>query len=188
MIAGKRLMTAEDLLNLPDDGQRHELVRGELRTMAPRANEQGWVTMNVSGPLWMFVSDRRLGVVFTAGTECKLAENPDTVLAPDVSFYSRERAVRQRPRRGFRSGAPDLVVEIISPNDRYVDVEAKVAEWLASGVRMLILVNPRRREVRVYRPAQSVQVLTAADVLEGADVVPGWRLPVAAIFRDPLGD
>ena len=186
MIAGKRLMTADDLLNLPDDGQRHELVRGELRTMAPSANEQGWMTMNVSTPLDVLVRDRRLGVVFTADTGFKLAENPDTVLAPDVAFFSRERALQERPTRGFRVGAPDLAVEIISPNDRYVEVEEKVAAWLASGVRMLILVNPRRREVRVHRLGQPAQVLSEADTLDGGDVVPGWRLPVAEIFRDPL--
>jgi Uma2 family endonuclease len=85
---------------------------------------------------------------------------------------------------GYRVGAPDLVVEVISPHDLYTEVEEKVAEWLSHDARMVVVINPRRRTVAVYRAPTVVRILTEADTLDGEDVVPGWRMPVAAMFED----
>lgn len=119
-----------------------------------------------------------------------LKSDPDTVRAPDVSFVSRERLEEIGETDGYWPAAPDLVVEVMSPNDRYADVEAryadveaKVLEWLDAGMRMVIVVNPRTRSVRVHRSPSDVVDLTVDDVIEGGDVVPGWRLPVSRVFR-----
>jgi Uma2 family endonuclease len=178
-IQGK-LMTADELWALPDDGQRHELVRGELRTMAPPGEQHEWLMLNLGGPLRQYVRAHGLGRVY-GGLGCRLEVDPDTVRAPDVAFIRQERLTPE-PQPAYWSGAPDLVVEIISPNDRYSEVDDKVAEWLAHGARLVLAVNPRWRTVLVYRPGQPPLHLTEHDTLDGEDVVPGWRLPVREIF------
>ena len=178
-----RLMTATDLLDMPDDGWRYELIRGELIQMSPAGNRHGKFAMRVSTPLDNHVDDNDLGEVYAAETGYFLSFDPDTVRAPDVSFISRERLDAIGETDGYWPAAPDLAVEVISPNDRYSEVEAKVRDWLDAGTRMVIVVNPRTRTVRVYRSPSDVVDLTVDDVIDGADVVPGWRLPVSRIFR-----
>jgi Uma2 family endonuclease len=178
----RRLMTADDLLRLPDDGFRHELVRGELRTMSPGGRRHGRVTIKVSSPLAEFVEAHGLGEVYTAETGFVLAQNPDTVRAPDVSFVSRDRLAALGDPDRYGLGAPDLAVEVLSPNDRPRDVAKKVADWLASGTRLLWVADPRRRSVTEHRPGASARVLGEDDWLDGQDVVPGWRLSVRALF------
>ncbi len=180
---GRRLMTAEELLRLPDDGQRHELVRGELRTMPPGGDEHGDLASTFHFSLTAHVRAHRLGRTYSADTGYLLTRDPDTVHAPDVAFVRRERVEATGRLRGFREGAPDLVVEVISPNDLYTEVDEKVAEYLAHGARLVFVVNPRRRTVARHRPGEPVLILTEDDVLDGGDVVPGWRLPVRALFE-----
>jgi Uma2 family endonuclease len=173
-------MTADELLLLPDDRQRHELVRGELRTMAPPGEEHGWLTANLIAPLAQHVRARGLGRVY-GELGCKLESDPDTVLAPDVAFIRQER-LSTAPQPSYWSGAPDLVVEVISPNDLYSEVDDKVDTWLAHGTRMVLVVNPRRRTLLVHRPGKPPRLLTEQDTLDGEDVVPEWRLTVREIF------
>jgi Uma2 family endonuclease len=175
-----RLMTADELWALPDDGQRHELVRGELRTMAPPGEEHEWLAANILIPLGQYVRANGLGRVY-GGPGCQLEQEPDTVRAPDVTFIRQERLTAE-PQPGYWQGAPDLVVEVISPNDRYTEVDDKIAEWLTHGARMVLAVNPRWRTVTIYRPGQPPRLLSGGDTLDGEDVVPGWRLPVREIF------
>jgi Uma2 family endonuclease len=179
-------MTADALLRLPDDGQRHELVAGELRTMAPSGGEHGWVVMRLAAPLALHVEAHRLGLVFGAETGFLLAQDPDTVRAPDVAFVRRERVLAAGDVKGFWPGAPDLVVEVISPGDLYTEVDEKVADWLAHGAQMVLVVNPRRRVVAVHRPGQTVHVLAEHEMLDGADIVPGWTMPVRRLFTTDL--
>jgi Uma2 family endonuclease len=188
MTSTDRLMTADELLHLPDDGLRHELVAGELRTMAPSGGPHGWIEWNIALPLGNYVRAHRLGRLYLGDHGFALARNPDTVLGPDVAFVRRERVLAAGEPSGFWPGAPDLVVEVISPTDRYSDVNEKIATWLAHGVRMALAVDPRRRVVAVHRPDQPVRVLTEEDVLGGEDVVPGWTLPVRDVFSDNLED
>lgn len=184
----RRLMTAEELLQLPDDGQRHELVRGELRTMPPTTPEHGWLALDLASPLRSHVRASRLGVVMVNDVGFKLTQRPDTVRAPDIAFVSRERLPELGDARHYPVGAPDLAVEVISPNDLYTEVDEKIAEWLAHGTRLVWVVNPRRRVVAVHRPGQPTRTLGEADVLDGEDVVPGFRLPLRELFAGPLGE
>ena len=176
------LKTAEDLLRMPDDGKRRELVAGEVREMAPSGHEHGRVTMRFSGPLSLFVDEHELGAVYAAETGFLLAKDPDTVRGPDVAFVVRERLATAPKGRGYFPGAPDLAVEVISPGDTYSEVEAKVEEWLEAGSRMVVVVNPRNETLKVYRGLTDVTRLTVVDTFDGADVVPGFRLPVRRIF------
>ena len=175
------LLTAADLLRLPDDSLRHELVRGELRTYALKGAEHGVITAEFGWLLGGHVRTRRMGKVFAAGTGFLITTDPDTVLAPDVSFIPQERLTTPLPP-GYWPFAPDLVAEVISPEDSYLEVDEKVQAWLAAGTRMVLVVNPRRRTVTVHRSPTDVTVLTEADQIEGGDVVPDWVLPVRALF------
>ena len=186
-LTGRR-MTAEELLRLPDDGMRHELIDGELRTMAPSGSEHGWIEVGVTVSLAQYVRANRLGRVFGAETGFLLAREPDLVRAPDAAFVRRDRVLAAGDVKGYWPGAPDLAVAVISPPDLYTEVDEKVADWLTYGARLVLVVNPRRRVMVVYRPDHTVQVLTTGDLLDGGDVVPGWQLPVRDIFEDDLAD
>ena len=182
MATTHHLMTAEELLRLPDDGYRYELVRGELRKMAPAGYLHGRVAINVTTPLDRHVRVHDLGVVCAAETGFKLASNPDTVRAPDVAFIRRERVQEVGDAEGYWPGAPDLAVEVISPSDTFADVQEKVFDWLQAGTRMVILVMPRKRAVTVYRSLADMMMLTEHDMLDGGDVVSGWKIPVRELF------
>ncbi|MCI0401692.1 MAG: Uma2 family endonuclease [Gammaproteobacteria bacterium] len=180
--ATAQVITAEDLLRMPNDGLRYELIRGELRKMSPAGYKHGRVVINVTTPLDQYVRAHNLGVVFAAETGFKLASNPDHVRAPDVAFIRRERVEQSGEVEGYWPGAPDLAVEVVSPGDSYTEVEDKVFDWLEAGTRMVIVVNPRKRAVTIYRSLTDVVVLAENDMLEGGDMVPGWTIPVKDLF------
>jgi len=181
-VATELWVTADQLLAMPDDGMRRELVRGEVRVMTPAGSQHGRLAAQILARLSVHVSDHGLGTVYAAETGFKLASDPDTVRAPDVAFVTRERAEAVGDTEKYWPGTPDLVVEVLSPDDRYHEVDEKVAEWLDAGCRMVIVVNPRRRAATIYRSPSDVQLLTADDSIEGGDVVPGWTLPLRHLF------
>jgi Uma2 family endonuclease len=178
----RRQVTAEELLRMPDDGFRYELLRGELRRMVPAGNVHGRVAMNIGTALNNHVKAHDLGTVYAAETGFLLARDPDTVRAPDVAFVRRERIEAVGEVEGYWPGAPDLAVEVISPDDSHVEVEGKVFDWLEAGTKMVLAVNPRRRSVTLYRSQSDITILTGTDVLDGSDVVPGFQLTLQEIF------
>ncbi len=121
-------------------------------------------------------------MVCAAETGFRIGRDPDTVRAPDVAFIRRARVEEAGEAEGFWPGAPDLAVEVVSPGDSFAEVEEKVSDWLAAGCRMVVVVNPRRRTATVYRSRSDVTLLAEDDVLDGGDVVPGWRVPVRELF------
>jgi Uma2 family endonuclease len=176
-------VTSDDLLHMRDDGARYELLQGVLKELAPAGQMHGRIAMNVAASLQGPVRARHLGVVYAAETGFLLATTPDTVRAPDVAFVSLERLTRLGEVEGYWPGAPDLVVEVISPADRYADVEDKVVDWLAAGARLVVVVNPRKQVVTLYRSFTQIAVLGLGETLEAPDVVPGWALPVKDVFE-----
>lgn len=177
-----KLMTADELFELPDDGFRYELVRGELKRMAPAGSEHGASTMNLGAPLKVHVDEHNLGIVFAAETGFVLEENPDLVRAPDVSFVRRERVPESGIPKGYWKGAPDLAVEVVSPNDRLYEVDEKVDDYLAAETLAVCIVYPKRRTVTVHRPHREPQISNINDTLDLSDVVTGFMLPVSKIF------
>jgi Uma2 family endonuclease len=173
-------MTAQQLLDLPDDGMRHELVEGTLRTMTPAGGEHGRIGARLLVRVGVFVESRRLGDVFTAETGFWTRRDPDTVRAPDVAFVRSERVPETRVP-GFVPVVPDLVAEVVSPNDRAVEVASKALAWLDAGVRLVWVVDPENRTVTVHGP-DGVRVLRGADVLDGADVLPSFALPLDELW------
>jgi Uma2 family endonuclease len=178
-----RTMTADEFLEMPSDGVRRELVDGEIREMVPAGWEHSVVAANFATELNQYVRKHKLGAVGTADPTFRLVDGPDTVRVPDVAFVRRERIEQMGGlTQGFVSGAPDLAVEVVSPHDRYRDVRAKVREYLASGTAMVIVLDSDDRSATVYRPGRPVLELSEADVIDGEDVVPGWKLLVRDIF------
>jgi len=173
-------MTAEELLrlNLPD--KRTELVRGVLVVREPAGYQHGQVAAELLVAIANHVTANRLGRVFAAETGFTLARNPDTVRAPDVAFISTARLPDPAPR-GFAELAPDLAVEVLSPDDRPGEVLAKVGNWLTAGARLVWVVDPVRVLARVYRADGSESILDDADALRGEDVLPGFEYPLSAI-------
>jgi Uma2 family endonuclease len=168
-----QLITADELLRMPDDGFRYELVQGALRRMSPAGFRHGRLIMNIAASLDHHVRAHMLGVVCAAETGFLLATNPDTVRAADVAFIRRDRLDPAVEPEGYWPGAPDLVVDVVSPNDLSTEVDAKVTDWLDAGARMVVVVNPRMRSVTVYRSRAQIAVLREQDMLDGSDVVPG---------------
>ncbi|MEK6325794.1 MAG: Uma2 family endonuclease [Acidobacteriota bacterium] len=177
-----RPMTADDLLRMPDDGFRYELVRGELKKMSPAGHKHGRIAGNITASLGPHVVVNKLGRIYVAEAGFLISSEPDTVRAPDVAFVNQKRLDEVGDVEGYWPGAPDLVVEVISPGDAYTEVEEKVLEWLEAGARMVVVVNPRKRAVTVYRSLTDIVVLTEEDTLDGREIVPGWTMAVKDIF------
>lgn len=178
-----KLVTAEELLAMPDDGFRYELVKGELIRMSPPpGHEHGLVAMRISVPLYEHIKTNNLGVVYAAETGFLIEEDPDTVLAPDVAFVRRERIEKAGDVPGYWRGAPDLAVEVLSPSDTVRKVEEKVQHWLDASARMVWVVSPKLHTITVYRSLSDIVLLTEKDTLDGGDIVPGFRIAVAEVF------
>lgn len=182
MTTKARQVTVEELLEMPGDGFRHELVGGELKKMTPAGNKHGYLALEIASELRSHVKANGLGRTYAAETGFKISSNPDTVLAPDVAFVRQERLDEIGEVGGYWPGAPDLVVEVVSPNDRHSEVVEKAIAWLEAGCRLVLVADPERRVVTLYRSLENIRILTASDSIDGADVVPGWRLSLADIF------
>ena len=173
------VVTAEELLELSADGH-YELVKGVLLTMSPPGEEHGRISATITFLLTSFVYANKLGTVY-GETGFKLETDPDTVLGPDAAFIASDRA--GTASKGYRSGPPDLAVEVISPSDRKSKVETKTQQWLACGTRAVWLIRPQNRRVEVVLANGQRTVFTETEELVDDVVVPGFRVRVAEIFR-----
>ncbi|MBK8974877.1 MAG: Uma2 family endonuclease [Planctomycetes bacterium] len=180
MVDNAKLTRAEQLLELPRDGQRHELVEGELRAMSPAGARHGAVAARALMLLMQHVEERGLGTVFAAETGFVLARDPDTVRAPDAAFVRAGRDATSE--RGFFEGPPDLALEVLSPGDAFGDVEGKAVGWLRAGCGLVVVLDPLACRATVYRDPADARLLSGDDVLDASDIVPGWRVPLAAFW------
>jgi Uma2 family endonuclease len=175
-------VTAEELLRLPDDDRRLELVEGELREMPPAGAEHGSVAFHIAALLQRHIEAHKAGRGFAAETGFLLARNPDTVRAPDAAFVTRERAEPVGRVLGYWPGAPDLAVEVVSPGDAYSELHDKALAWLAAGTHVVLVVDPASRRVTVYRSPVDVKVRAGDEAVDCSDVLPGFALPARALF------
>lgn len=148
MATTTRPVTADDLLCMPRGTFRYELVRGELKKMPPAGQVHGEYALSIGASLRAHARTNGLGKAYGAETGFKLESDPDHVRAPDAAFVSNARLERIGESTGFALGAPDLAIEVMSPNDRYTEVDEKVADWLAAGTLAVVVVDPRSRTVR----------------------------------------
>jgi Uma2 family endonuclease len=176
-----RLLTIAEFEQLPEeDGYRIELVRGRLVRSRGPASLHGVLAARLVHRLVEFVEEGGHGVML-AGAGVVLARNPDTVRIPDAAFFSKQRI----PETGYAAtywGPPDLAVEITSPSNRVSEMHEKVTDYTDAGVRVVWVVDPPTRTIFVYQSAGAARMLRHHDVLEGDDVLPEFRLPLAAFF------
>lgn len=177
----ERLITAGELLLMPDTAGKQELVAGRIVTMPPVSDGHGITQLGLGAHLRQFVRQRALGEI-AVEVGFILRRNPDTVRGPDIAFIAAGRLRAQPTGNAYREGPPDLAVEIISPNDRATEVEEKVQEYLDAGTRLVWTVNARTRTVTVYYPDGMARVLRGDDVLDGADTLPGFAIRVEDVF------
>ena len=180
-----RLLTAEHLYSIAEDGRNYELDHGELVIMEPPVPEHGRVELRIGAILLAFVEAHRLGVVYSGDPGFVLARSPDTVRGPDVAFLRAERVPQGEDRKWFYEGAPDLAVEVLSPSDRPGQLAKKVRNYLDSGTRLVWVADPWSRTVVVHAPGALPHTLGEADTIDGGDVLPGFSSPVLLFFQPP---
>jgi Uma2 family endonuclease len=174
------LMTAEELLNLPEGYSRDELFEGTLLEMSPAGGKHARLNIRFSAHLFNYVDERGLGTVYDGSCGFIIERSPDSVLSPDISFVRGDRVPQDED--GYLDLAPDLAVEIISPSNRAGYVDAKVRKYLAAGTRLVLAIYPTRRNVRAHFPDGSTRLYQEGGVVDFGDVVPGFSLSVADIF------
>jgi Uma2 family endonuclease len=177
------LMTADELLRLPEDEWRYELVEGRLVRVSPTGSEHGLTVMALLLAVGNFAKDQSLGDVFPAETGflISLEGTPDTVLAPDLAYVSRGRGSETRTK-GYARVAPDLVAEVASPSQGRAEMSAKARRWLTGGVRLVWVIFPESRTVEVWRPGEPARTLGCDDELSGEDVLLGFAYPIKNLF------
>lgn len=177
------LITGDELLAMGDIGPC-ELVEGRIVPMSPTGFEHGAYETNFSAVLKRFVEANRLGRVVGGEVGIYTRRNPDTVRGVDAAFISHERLAQRQKKRGFLDVAPELVVEILSPDDAWSEVTQKLREYFAIGVKLVWIADPLSRTVYAYRALTDVREFGEADQLTGDEVLPGFSVPVAQLFED----
>lgn len=182
MTTAKKLLTAGDLLAMPDDGMRRELVRGELIEMPPAGDNHGFVGSELSWRISAFVNQRGLGKGRMAETGFWIQRQPDTVRAPDYAYISYQRMSRRPQSTGFSEVVPDLVVEVVSPNDSPRYVADKIRMWLDVGVRLALALYPSTEEIVAHHEHGKTEHFGVDNTLTCEPVLPGFSCPVTDIF------
>ena len=160
-----------------------ELVEGRIVPMTPTGWEHGRLERRVALALQRFIDEQgSLVEVLVGEVGIYTRRRPDTVRAADVVLISRERLATNAKHSRFLTVAPELVIEILSPDDRATDVTQKVLEYLEAGATAVCLIDPPARRVRVHRKREGMVELTDADTLALPDLLPGFSHPVARLF------
>jgi Uma2 family endonuclease len=184
MSLATQLLTAEEYALLPDAGVPTELVRGQVVTMNPPRLRHGLVCGNAYAVFRTYARQHGCGRVLSNDSGVITERDPDTVRGADVAYYSFARLPKgQLP--GYSPAPPEVVVEVLSPDDRPGRVAAKVQEYLNVGVTVVIVLDPEDELAFVYRPNQQPLELTASETLRLTELTPEFTANIAAFFEDP---
>jgi Uma2 family endonuclease len=182
-LQSEKLITGEEALALGDIGP-YELVEGRIVPMSPTGYKHARYESNFDEYLKAFVRGRNLGHVLVGEVGIYTGRRPDTVRGADLAFISNERYAQQKKESGFLEVAPELVVEILSPDDRWNDVTQKLREYFSIGVKLVWVADPAARTVYAYRALTEVREFKETDLLPGDDILPGFSVPVANLFEE----
>jgi Uma2 family endonuclease len=180
-IPEERPITGDELLAMGDVGPC-ELIDGRIVPMTPTGGKHAQIEFKLAYQLGRFVEERKPGWVLTGEVGIYTRRGPDRVRGADLVFLSRERAA-EGPPEGFLEMAPELVVEVVSPNDRWQDVRQKIEEYFVAGVEQVWVVDPDKRSILVYRSSTQAKNFEEQDTLTGEGTLTGFVLPVAELFR-----
>ncbi len=173
----KRRWTEADLLNLPDDGRKYELVNGRL-VEAPIGARHGEISVELTIKVHPFA--KPWAIVYDSTTGFRTARG--NIRSPDVSVMRKERLPDGKSPVGFADGTPDLAVEVISPSEKTSDILEKIAEYFESGTQEVWLLFPEHKQVHRYTANLEVQVLNEDDILKGEPILPGFEVRVGDLF------
>lgn len=176
-----KLITGEELLRMPDLGPC-ELVDGRIVPMTPTKLRHGAVESRVGSRLQVWADDTGRGLVAGGEVGVYTRRNPDTVRAADFLFISNERLARCS-EDDYLEVPPELVVEVLSPDDRWKQVIKKVGEYFSVGVLRVWVFDPKKHRVLVYRSPENVRELGVGEILADEELLPGFSLPLAIVFR-----
>jgi Uma2 family endonuclease len=156
---------------------------GDLIVMSPTGGETGYFNSNINGELYLWNRTAQAGTTFDSSTGFELPQGGDR--SPDAAWIPQTKwdALTPEQRRGFLPLCPDFVIELLSPSDSWQQGQAKMEEYQASGCRLGWLLDPKRRQVAIYRLGQPVELLKAPDNLSGEDVLPGFILDVRFLWQ-----
>lgn len=176
-------MTTEELLAMHDDGVERWLIRGQLREKPTRLKDR--LHAAILARLGRFLSDwndgqcRPTGEVLGGQVGCRVRRQPDSLIGIDLAYVSLE---VPNDSCGFVDGSPLLAVEILSPDDVIGDVDEKIDEYLATGVRVVWVIDPHDRTVTIYRPDDDPELVNDSQELTGEPELPCFRVPLALLF------
>lgn len=177
------LLTAEEFVRRPDAGRRQELVAGQIVESPMPPPKHGFFCSRLDRAIGNFVEAHELGRVASNDSWVKTRGGPDTVRGADIAFWSYERLPKGAIPDGLIPAAPDLVIEVRSPSERWTDIFGKMLEYLKAGVRVACILDPATESLSVYRPDEIQQILTADDEFTVPDVLPGFGLRVGKLFE-----
>ena len=181
----KKIWTEAELQSLPDDGFIHEVVDGELVTSPKNDWFHGCICSRLITALSIFVSKHRLGKVLASSTGFWMHNR--NCRAPDISFVPKERLIElgfKPNERRFFPGAPDLAVEILSPNNTRSEINRRLKDFFSSGTRLAWIINPETESVEVCHSLTQRELVGSGGFLEGEDLLPGFRYPIANLFKE----
>jgi len=171
-VAAKRKLTEEEFLRLPDDGRKYELVDGEAKEV-PAGLKHDAIVMRIGFLMYPFA--QKVGFLAASSAGFRMVTN--NIRSPDVSLILRERLPEGELPEGFMDGAPDLAVEIISPNEDWVELGRKLGEYFMSGAKEVWLVDPKTQTVTVYKSLVDVRVFHADEEIS-TELLPGFKCKV----------
>lgn len=175
--------TDEALMALPRDGQKYEVLVGEL-AVSPTGFQHGYLALRLASALMAFALKHRLGVVVDSSTGFRMKSGD--CLSPDVAFVARERLRGQKElSTKFFQGAPDLVVEVLSPGESRRKLKQKLAQYFADGTRVAWVVNPKDHTVSVYGSPEHSDIRREGEQLDGGALLPGFWFPINELFEIP---
>jgi Uma2 family endonuclease len=178
------LLTAEEFARRPDPGYPEELVKGRIVRMTPPKPYHGYVCLNVGGIVRAHVKAHDLGHVLGNDSGVITQRGPDTVRGADVAFYSYNRVPKgMLPRKEYLDVVPELVFEVLSPDDRWTRVMAKVVEYLDAGVGVVCVLDPSRRNFYLYEGEEPVRILSEDDEFTLPALLGAFRVAVRDFYE-----
>lgn len=186
-VVSEGLMTHEEFMALPDDGTERMLIRGKLweKPMTRRNRHHSRIEARIAGLFdrWLETQPEPRGEVFSGEAGCRLTDDPASMVGIDVCYVSAETAAREPEETSLIDGPPILAVEILSPSDKQEEIDAKLQEYLASGVQIVWIVNPVMETITVYRPDGKPQIFSGEDLIMESTHLPGFEVQTKSIFH-----
>lgn len=183
MATAEALMTAKEFGQRPDPGYPEELVRGRIVEMPPPDRRHGFVCGQAYYILRVFVDEHDLGRVMSNDSGVITERGPDTVRGADVCFYSFARLPKGPLATGYGPEVPELVIEVCSSADRWLEIHEKVAEYLRAGVQRVVVLDPKPRTAHVFDADNPPAVLGPEDELVFPGILAGLRVRVGRFFE-----